>query len=177
MKDNNVNIECIGVGGYSSVLRVGDYVVKLGDERDTYEIPESDLWAQPLLREEIRNEEGKAVFMIEIFRPLELMPDTIENREIADRLRRMARKEGWRWGDCKVRNIGFLKEGDYNVRVIPLVPREYGGFIKREEEQTVAMPQENAVRNELEFIGRARILDLDKAYIKDPYQGKEGTDR
>ena len=62
-------------GCYSIVYKIGDYVLKLGRKRFSDKVPNTRLWANPLLQFAIYNKAGRPLFIIEVQRELEPIHD------------------------------------------------------------------------------------------------------
>lgn len=59
-------VKKIAKGTYSIVLETNGYVVKLGENREKFEIPYHPNIIQPLLREEVKDDDGNTVFVAEV---------------------------------------------------------------------------------------------------------------
>lgn len=59
-------IKKIAKGTYSIVLETNGCVIKLGESREKFEIPYHPNIIQPLLREEVKDEDGNTVFVAEV---------------------------------------------------------------------------------------------------------------
>lgn len=63
---NGKPLKRLSRGTYSVVIETNGYVVKMGETREKFEIPYHPNIIQPLLREEVKDNDGKTVFVTEI---------------------------------------------------------------------------------------------------------------
>ena len=159
----NKEVRYLNAGGTTCAFQSGDYVAKIGEARWNYELPASELWAQPLIRDIVREKDGTPSFVFELFRRLK--PHTFDSgvpKSQINYIVQHANAEGWDWEDDKFSNVGLLMQSDSNQRVIP---PGHGGFYELDSAIT---PPANL---------RARIIDLDLARLKNPAKQRSTTDR
>lgn len=59
-------LESLEAGTYNDAILTNDYVIKLGETRDKFEIPYHPNILQPLLRERIKDKNGKDILIVEV---------------------------------------------------------------------------------------------------------------
>lgn len=59
-----IDIDEIGSGSISNVYKIGEKIIKVGEKRRTYEIPNHSRILQPLVRENMVDENGKVVGLV-----------------------------------------------------------------------------------------------------------------
>lgn len=101
----------IGGGSYSLVYRVGDYVIKIGEDRMERKMYQH----HRILNSEIRfahlNHDGIVEYYVEVMR-YAIMDATLEER---DELKEALLRDGLVWSDDKLCNCGRLVDGDFNI--------------------------------------------------------------
>lgn len=107
-KLNYHDIEYLDSGYYSKVYKIGDKVLKIGNERKKFNIPFNKRFLKPLYRQNISSLDGKkTLFCIEI-------TECVDTNDITDddvyKVYKELRDEGLIWTDCKRSNLGRLKK-------------------------------------------------------------------
>ena len=96
-------------GSYSTVLFIGDKVVKVGFEREQYVIPDNPFIIKPLLRRKIEiDDKEKSQAFVEVIE----RADTTEEISSEDlyQLFKNIRDYGLIWSDVSARNVGRLRK-------------------------------------------------------------------
>ena len=107
------DIERLNPGAFSDVFEIGDYVLKLGHERTTKELPEHPRVLNSLLRFEVKKEDDQLGAFVEV-QPKVIPASLVTNREEDDNdielysVFKDLRTEGILWGDAAKRNLGYL---------------------------------------------------------------------
>ena len=115
------DIELLGEGEYSTVYKVGDFCVKVGDERENDKIPYHRRLLQPLVRETTYTLTEEGIF-IELQNAVdkdwyEGLSDYQINEELYKIYKEM-RKDGIIWTDIKRENVGrLLKQNTTNYSI------------------------------------------------------------
>ena len=150
------DIKFLGAGMFCCVFKAGDYVVKLGGCKGTYNIPYSDHWAQPLLYDTLKDKNGESIMTVEVQRPLKLIKNNFIGKILADIVSKRFKASGVRWYDSKPSNIGILDKKDNNARIIP---PGFGMFLELDEPPSIKTrrPRRKSV------LSRLRAIDLDLA--------------
>ena len=113
------DIERLNPGAFSDVFEIGDYVLKLGHERTTKELPEHPRVLPSLLRFEVKKEDDQYGAFVEV-QPRVVPASLTTNREEDENeselydVFRDLRAEGILWGDAAKRNLGYVH--------MPIVP-------------------------------------------------------
>ena len=112
MKSENIKFSEIkpkGSGGYSKVFLLGNTILKIGNPRMTYNIPNHRRILQPLVRQEFLDKDNKAFATIEISEAVDtkLSKYNITQEDIY-LLYKELRDKGIRCGDLKIENLGVL---------------------------------------------------------------------
>lgn len=107
---NKENCELVDVqelfhGGFSSVIRIGDTILKVGKSRQTFDIPNDERILQPLLRRDLSSELGIPV-VIEVSDRVDTQI-SLSHEELYNIYKEM-RDRGIVCGDFKHSNIGRL---------------------------------------------------------------------
>ena len=114
------DIEVMDPGSYADVLAIGKYVLKIGEPRETAEVPEHDRILEPLLKMEVFNSEFESYAtnflstFIEVqprithFEDLEDIDEEEKNQQLYE-LYRELRESRIVWGDTAKRNVGILE--------------------------------------------------------------------
>ena len=93
-------------GGFSRVILIGDKVIKTGNKRATKEIPNNPYIIAPLLRQEVKLEDGSA--FIEVTERVDT--SNPPSHEELYQLYKNLRDLGLIWTDIKGTNVGRLKK-------------------------------------------------------------------
>lgn len=99
------DVKVLMCGRYSSVLSIGDYVIKVGTPRKTFNMPNHERILQPYIRRELRDDNGVGA-TIEVCDRVDTDISLSED-ELYDIYRSM-REKGIICGDMKHDNIGRL---------------------------------------------------------------------
>ena len=107
-KLNYHDIEYLDSGYYSKVYKIGDKVLKIGNERKKFNIPFNKRFLKPLYRQNISSLDGKkTLFCIEI-------TEYVDTNDITDddvyQVYKELREQGLVWTDCKRSNLGRLRK-------------------------------------------------------------------
>lgn len=114
------DIKVMEPGSYSDVLAIGQYVLKLGDVRETSEVPEHDRILEPVLKFEVfagvdeENAPILPVTFIEV-QPRVILVDDLDNFEASEKREQLyelyseLRRDNIMWGDAAERNIGIIE--------------------------------------------------------------------
>ena len=108
-----IDIRKIGRGGFSSVYKIGDKVLKVGGTRTTYKMPNHRRILQPLIRTNLTTKRTNEVFgCIEIADEVttKINPRKNNNEEKFYEMYREIRDSGIRWTDVQWGNVGILKK-------------------------------------------------------------------
>lgn len=98
-----------GNGTYSRVYRIGNKVLKVGEERQTYNIPNHRRILQPLIRTNFYDEkEEKVIGCVEISNRVRTLRRSEKNVENLYKIYKELRECGIVWKDVKFENIGVL---------------------------------------------------------------------
>lgn len=143
---NIKNIELAGVGGFSQALKIGDYILKIGDERATEYIPNDKRILQPIIRQYIEPKKHTHNNFIEIQNAVDAdWWHGMTDKEIDDILYKIyeeMRERGKTWYDLKKENVGRLLKPNrinYKYRDIDGTEKDLRptksatGFIENEE--------------------------------------------
>ena len=107
-KLNYHDIEYLDSGYYSKVYKIGDKVLKIGNERKRFNIPFNKRFLKPLYRQNISSLDGeKTLFCIEITECVDT--NNITSDDVYQVYKEL-RDEGLIWTDCKRSNLGRLKK-------------------------------------------------------------------
>ena len=105
------NIQMVGGGGSCLVYKIGDMVIKLGEERNDRRIFINHRILASLVRKLELDENGKELFYVEIMKYAIVGDVTKEER---DELKQDLYDQGLIWEDSKLANCGVLVDGDDN---------------------------------------------------------------
>lgn len=182
----NLEIEDIKYGGsgfYSFNIKIGDYILKLGDDRRTEYIPNDKRIIKPLLRQQTNIENKKDV--PNMFLEIQNVVDTswyydLEENEIKEQLYiiyKELRDRGIIWTDIKPQNVGkLLKPNKENFEIKVL--NENGEIEKKElQSSNYAVSAIGDMPDEILNIGELVIIDTDYIYRKDQnkYKSPKGS--
>lgn len=107
------DIERLNPGAFSDVFEIGDYVLKLGHERTTKELPEHPRVLPSLLRFEVKKEDDKLGAFVEV-QPKVVPASLVTSREEDENESELysvfkdLRAQGILWGDAAKRNLGYV---------------------------------------------------------------------
>lgn len=149
-----IDIEFIGNGAYSDVFQIGSKVIKIGEPRETYKIPNHPRILKPLTRTNFIDDNKKSFACIEISDRVDrLLPENMNEEELYNLYKKL-RQSGIIWTDVKFANVGRLKRKN--------VPSLNG------EEVNVA-PNSVGFTNEIQDEGlqRGELVVIDTDYIFD----------
>lgn len=134
-------IKALATGTYSTVLETNGYVIKLGETREKFEIPYHPNIIQPLLREEVKDEDGKSIFVAEIQPKVDTKNVTKEHVEY---LKKKLKEAGIKYRDYgeadDTSNIGILLKP--NKRYLS---KGAGGIVESGVEEREAKPGEPVI--------------------------------
>ena len=111
-----IDIKFINKGGFSSIYKIGEKVLKIGDPRVTYNVKNNERLNQPLVRANIKAKDtGKIFGCIEIANSVYTYFSRQEKEDIdvLYNIYKELRDEGIIWTDVKWENVGRLK--NYNI--------------------------------------------------------------
>ena len=129
------DVKMIGAGGYSNVYAIGDKILKIGEPRATYNVPNHKRIAQPFYRGNFENENGEPFACIEISEAVRVTDDLGGK---AYEIYKELRDCGIIWADPKSANLGVLKNSNqpiYNGEIFEPNPQFNGldGHIAKED--------------------------------------------
>ena len=106
-----IDIEYVGRGEYSNVYKIKDKILKIGEPRGTYQIPNHRRILQPLIRTRLIDEENNIdIGCIEITDRVETLSRREKNLEKLYELYEELREDGIIWPDIQFENVGKLKK-------------------------------------------------------------------
>ena len=127
------NIEYVGSGSTTLALKVKapngkGYVIKIGSEREHFDIPYSENIIQPFIREQIPIKDGR-FFTVEVQREAKVQEEfgmevVTEGHDVGKVVMNL-RKENIEWDDPGTLQVGILAEDDRNERRISA---GFGGY-------------------------------------------------
>lgn len=145
------NIQMVGGGGSCLVFKIGDKVIKLGEERNDRKIFINHRILASLVRKLEVDEKGKELFYVEIMKYAIVGDVTKEER---DELKQDLYDQGLIWEDSKLANCGVLVDGDDNY------------YDREIDYSEIVANIDNPVRRE-EFMKRKRrVVVVDNDHIK-----------
>lgn len=104
-----IDITKIGGGSYSDVYKIGNKVLKVGENRGTYNIPNHRRILQPLTRTNFIDEKNNLVIAcIEISDRVKTIPKREQDKEKLYAMYKELRDAGIIWTDVRFDNIGKL---------------------------------------------------------------------
>ncbi len=105
-----IDINRIGCGSYSDVYAIGNKILKIGEVRASYEIPNHPRILQPLIRINFLDEKrkNKPFACVEITDKVETVDKTNENLEELYKVYAELREAGIIWTDAIFENVGIL---------------------------------------------------------------------
>lgn len=106
LEQNNMgycDIEFIESGSFSTVLIIGNNVLKVGEPRKTFYMYNSEHILQPFFRYQFSDEKGREYLTVELTQ--KAIIGKIRKEELYD-LYKAIREDGMIWGDCKAENVG-----------------------------------------------------------------------
>ena len=110
-KARYIDIEYVGRGVYSNVYKVKDKILKVGEPRGTYQIPNHRRILQPLIRTRLIDEENNIdIGCIEITDRVETLSRREKNLEKLYEMYKELRDDGIIWPDIQFENVGKLKK-------------------------------------------------------------------
>ena len=99
------NLEKLNSGTFSDVIKSNGYVIKIGQTRDKYQIPYHPNIVQPLLRENVEDEKGNNILVVEV-------QDEVNTKDVTDKqrkeLREKLKKAKIKCADMDGDNVGIL---------------------------------------------------------------------
>lgn len=104
-KKDYIDIERLKPGGYSNVIRIGSKVIKVGGKRETYQIPNTSILLQPLIRKDLSSI-SSFNGTIEVLENVETKVHFSDKQ--LEQIYKKARDEGVVLLDLKLDNIGIL---------------------------------------------------------------------
>lgn len=110
-----IDIEKLNKGSYSVVYKIGDKILKVGDIRETYNIPNHSRILQPLIRTNFTQKNGNEDFAcVEVSNCIDTYFSREEQRN-TDKLYEVykeLREAGIIWTDVRWNNVGKLKQSN-----------------------------------------------------------------
>lgn len=174
------DVKLIGIGGYSKVVEVGDKVLKYGDQRATYNIPNDKRILNPLIRVNLHNFDPLLFGTIEISDKVDVVKG-ISSEEIYSLYKEM-RERGIICTDLRYDNVGFLlkenKITDKSVADIPKAKGLDGQIPPSQKGELVIFDTDYIFREDDPYIlwGNAKAKDYERRYLKEKY-GDKITDK
>lgn len=106
-----VDIERIGRGSYSKVYQIGEKVLKIGNPRETYKIPNHPRILQPLTRTNLidEREDNKIFACVEVSNRTDKLREEDLQLERLYQLYKELRDDGIIWTDARYSNVGKLR--------------------------------------------------------------------
>lgn len=107
------DIERLNPGAFSDVFEIGDYVLKIGHERTTKELPEHPRVLPSFLRFEVKKEDDEFGAFVEV-QPKAVPASFVTSREEDENESELysvfkdLRAQGILWGDAAKRNLGYV---------------------------------------------------------------------
>ena len=145
------DIEFIAEGDFSKVYGIGSKVIKVGDERRTYNIKNNKLFLKPLYRNIIKT--SNRDFYVEITERVDTKGITEED---VYQVYKQLRDDGIYWDDAKKANVGrLLKDNKIYFDGVDSVDKESTGYTNDNFE---ILPKGSLV-----------LLDVDHLYEADKY--------
>lgn len=127
-----IDIDYIDSGGYSHVYKIGSKILKVGKERESYEIPYDKRILQPLIRVNLSDLSSTNKGTIEVCEKVERNIE-IDEEELYD-LYKELRDRGIIWTDVKKKNVGrLLKENKRHWNKQLGNPKKAVGYMEDEE--------------------------------------------
>ena len=118
------DIELIGEGAFSKVFGIGSKVLKVGDERQTYNIKNNKLFLKPLYRTKI--ETSCRNFCVEITEKVDT--ESINDEDVYQVYKQL-REDGILWDDAGKTNIGrLLKDNKIYFNGVDFVDKKSTGY-------------------------------------------------
>ena len=145
------NIQMVGGGGSCLVFKIGDMVIKLGEDRNDRRIFINHRILASLVRKLERDENGNELFYVEIMKYAIVGDVTKEER---DELKQDLYDQGLIWEDSKLANCGVLVDGDDN-------------YYDREIDYSEVIAHiDNPVRREQFMKRKRRIVVIDNDHMR-----------
>lgn len=162
---NYDDIETLDSGYYSTAYKIGEKVLKIGEPREKYSVPQHRRILEPLLRTNLYEEDEKEIFAtIEVSELVETKDDfkLYELYEVYKDLR----EDGIIWADAAKKNIGRLKKpNEIHWKEKLEVDRSSVGFYESLKNQVKNEKSEN--KKELLQAGELVVLDTDYIYLEE----------
>lgn len=153
------DIKLKGTGAFSFVYLIGNKVLKIGKQRDTFKIPNHRRFLQPLYRDEIRKLDDSGVLLcVEI-------TERVSTTNIKEKdmyiVYKDLRDSGLIWLDVKSKNVGkLLKDNRIYHSTIDYVDKASTGYLTD--------------NNEILKKGEPVLIDVDYVYDYDKFIKKGG---
>lgn len=109
-------VECIGAGSTCLVYKIGNKVIKLGEDRNSRKIYVNHRILASQVRKLLKKGD-KPLFYVEI---MNYLKDTNVTKEECEELRLDLLRQGLIWEDAKPENCGLLNDGDPNFSYLPV---------------------------------------------------------
>lgn len=165
-------IENIGYGGFSSVFRIGDKVLKLGKNRHCYIIPNSDKILQPYVRRVMKD--SNFIQFIEVTEMVDEIPYEEQSEEKLYQFWKELWLEGIIWTDPKYANLGVLRKDNIAKLEVTISIDEN----KKEKKQQIINPQSVGLTgNNIKKRSKGEWVILDSDYLFPTEKGLELRDK
>lgn len=162
------DMEIFGKGQYSRSVKTGEYILKVGKDRSTAEIPYDERIIQPLNRRKLEGKDGESVF-IEVQNLVDKdWYKGLSDEEVDEELYKIyseMRDRGHRWTDVRKDNVGRLlkpNSPNFEINGDTITPEDSAiGFTsgKNNTEASTVLPA-----GELVIIDTDFIFEADKSY-------------
>lgn len=197
LQDQNLTLDKMqiyGQGHYSKVIKIGEYVFKVGDKRETPKIKNDKRILQPLFRRRLKGKNEENIF-IEVQDVVEKdWYKDLTEEEIEDELYKVykeIRDRGDKWTDPKKENVGRLLKpntGIYNINGQQLKGANVAkGFIESEntEAQDILCAGElvvidtdykfDDINEKIKYAKRSIYKKLEKRYLQEKEAREEAA--
>lgn len=152
-----IDIEEIGYGTYSNTYQIGTKVLKIGENRKTYNIPNHRRLIQPLTRTQLIDEDNDlSIGCIEVEDRVRKLKFREHDKEKLYAIYKELRDSGIIWTDVKFANVGVLLQDNkpsLNGQTMNVAPNSVGFDRALDEEEILKA-------------GEWVIIDLDCVYLE-----------
>lgn len=160
------SVEIVGLGAFSTVIKCGNKIVKVGSERgnnSVFEIPYHPRILKPIIRKKDVSTDPKRPLFIEV------QDEVDTNSRITDeellQVYKELRESGIKWCDAKKDNLGRLKRDNHGYPI---------GFGPPSNNQSLGLTGDDLPLHQALKAGELVVLDLDYLYPVD-YEHAEFT--
>ncbi len=162
------DMQIFGKGHYSRSIKIGEYILKVGEDRSTNEIPYDERIIQPLNRRKLEGKNNEAVF-IEVQNLVDKdWYKGLTDEEIDEELYKIyseMRSRGHRWTDVRKDNVGRLLKPNspsFEINGNTIMPEDSAvGFTS---EKNTTEGRKVLPAGELVIIDTDFIFEADKSY-------------